>query len=101
MNRSVRLPPILPVITRRQSVSNWCCPKPAFAVARTRPAQASAAADRRHQLLTPVVPRTQMPGNKAKQDAAAGPERTGVKHISLNGRSVIVAMCVGQLGSLL
>ena len=42
-----------------------------------------------------------MPSNKAKQDAGARPERTGVKRISLNGRSVIVAMCVGQLGSLL
>lgn len=42
-----------------------------------------------------------MPSNKAKQDAAAHLERTGVKRISLNGRSVIVAMCVGQLGSLL
>ena len=42
-----------------------------------------------------------MPSNKAKRDAVAHPERTGVERISLNGRSVIVAMCVGQLGSLL
>ena len=42
-----------------------------------------------------------MPGKKAKQDAVAHLERTGVTRISLNGRSVIVAMCVGQLGSLL
>src|SRR2546421_11645275 len=43
----------------------------------------------------------QMPNNKAKPDAAAHLERTGVKRISLDGRSVIVAMCLGQLGSLL
>lgn len=42
-----------------------------------------------------------MPGKKANQAAAARPEQSGVKRISLNGRSVIVAMCVGQLGSLL
>ena len=42
-----------------------------------------------------------MPSNKAKQDAGARPESTGVKRIFLSGRSVIVAMCVGQLGSLL
>ena len=42
-----------------------------------------------------------MPGKNAKQDAVAHLERTGVTRISLNGRSVIVAMCVGQLGSLL
>jgi hypothetical protein len=42
-----------------------------------------------------------MPGNKAKPDAGAHLERTGVKRISLEGRSVIAAMCVGQLGSLL
>jgi hypothetical protein len=39
--------------------------------------------------------------NKAKQAAAARPERLGVSRIYLEGRSVIVAMCVGQLGSLL
>src|SRR3982751_2607487 len=43
----------------------------------------------------------QMPSNKAKRDAAARPERTGVTRISFNGRSIIAAMCVGQLGSLL
>ena len=42
-----------------------------------------------------------MPNKKAKRDAVARLERTGVTRISLNGRSVIVAMCVGQLGSLL
>src|SRR5260221_10667271 len=62
---------------------------------------AIAAVDRRHRLLTPVAQRMQMPSNKAKRDAAARLERTGVKRISLSGRSVIVAMCVGQLGSLL
>ena len=42
-----------------------------------------------------------MPSNKARRDAGARPERMGVSGISLEGRSVIVAMCVGQLGSLL
>ena len=42
-----------------------------------------------------------MPSNKAKLDAGARPERTEVRRISLEGRSIIVAMCVGQLGSLL
>jgi predicted MFS family arabinose efflux permease len=42
-----------------------------------------------------------MPGSKAKLDAGARLERTGVKRISLNARSIIAAMCVGQLGSLL
>ena len=37
----------------------------------------------------------------ARRDAAARPHRKGVNGISLEGRSVIVAMCVGQLGSLL
>jgi predicted MFS family arabinose efflux permease len=41
-----------------------------------------------------------MQSNKPKPDAAARPER-GVNGISLEGRSVIIAMCVGQLGSLL
>jgi predicted MFS family arabinose efflux permease len=40
-----------------------------------------------------------MPNKRARRDAAARPK--GVKAISLEGRSVIVAMCVGQLGSLL
>jgi len=40
-------------------------------------------------------------GNKAKPDAGARLERTGVRRISLSGRSIIAAMCVGQLGSLL
>src|SRR5579872_3395595 len=43
----------------------------------------------------------QMPGNRARPDAAARPEPRGVDRISLEGRSVIVAMCAGQLGSLL
>ena len=42
-----------------------------------------------------------MPNSKAKLDAGARPERTGVRSISLQGRSIIAAMCVGQLGSLL
>jgi predicted MFS family arabinose efflux permease len=42
-----------------------------------------------------------MPSNKAKQVAGAQPRRAKGSGISLEGRSVIVAMCVGQLGSLL
>ena len=42
-----------------------------------------------------------MPSKKAKRGAGARPKRKGVSGISLEGRSVIVAMCVGQLGSLL
>ena len=44
-----------------------------------------------------------MPNNKARADAAAVNASAGVgsNAISLEGRSVIVAMCVGQLGSLL
>jgi predicted MFS family arabinose efflux permease len=51
-------------------------------------------------MLTPVASQIQMPNNKTRPDAAARPER-GINGISLEGRSVIVAMCVGQLGSLL
>src|SRR3954468_7470070 len=101
MSRSARSPPRSPATTRPHGVSSWCCPRPACAVAPPRPAQASAAVDRRPRLLTPAARRMQMPSNKAKVDADAHPERTGVKRISLEGRSVIVAMCVGQLGSLL
>src|SRR5438105_7739831 len=43
----------------------------------------------------------QMPSSKAKRGADARPKRTRVSSITLEGRSVIVAMCVGQLGSLL
>src|SRR6266850_5109621 len=43
----------------------------------------------------------QMPNSKASRAAGARPRRTRGEHISLEGRSVIVAMCVGQLGSLL
>lgn len=42
-----------------------------------------------------------MPSKKAELDAGAHREPTGMRRISLEGRSVIVAMCVGQLGSLL
>ncbi len=42
-----------------------------------------------------------MPSKRANRDAGARPERKRVSGISLAGRSVIVAMCVGQLGSLL
>ena len=44
-----------------------------------------------------------MPGRKANQGAgaAAHPEHIKMSRIALEGRSVIVAMCVGQLGSLL
>ena len=38
---------------------------------------------------------------KARRGAGARPERVEMSGISLKGRSVIVAMCVGQLGSLL
>jgi hypothetical protein len=37
----------------------------------------------------------------ARPDAVARPDQLGVNGISLEGRSVIVAMCLGQLGSLL
>jgi predicted MFS family arabinose efflux permease len=43
----------------------------------------------------------QMPNNKLRQDAGARPKFKKVNGISLEGRSVIIAMCVGQLGSLL
>ena len=39
--------------------------------------------------------------SKARRDVVARPDQQGVSGISLEGRSVIVAMCVGQLGSLL
>src|SRR5205823_4578824 len=54
--------------------SSWCCRKPACAAVRPRPRQASAAVDRRHQMLTPAARRMQMPSNRAKPDAAARPE---------------------------
>src|SRR5256714_2597174 len=43
----------------------------------------------------------QMPSSRARRGADARPKRTEVSSITLEGRSVIVAMCVGQLGSLL
>jgi predicted MFS family arabinose efflux permease len=52
-------------------------------------------------MLTPAAQPMQMPGGKARQDADARPKRAQVSSITLAGRSVIVAMCVGQLGSLL
>jgi predicted MFS family arabinose efflux permease len=42
-----------------------------------------------------------MPNNKGRSDADARPRRTGMSGISLEGRPVIAAMCLGQLGSLL
>jgi predicted MFS family arabinose efflux permease len=42
-----------------------------------------------------------MPSSKARRGADARPKRKEVSSITLEGRSVIVAMCVGQLGSLL
>lgn len=43
----------------------------------------------------------QMPSNRANPDADAHREHTGVSRIPLADRSIIAAMCVGQLGSLL
>jgi predicted MFS family arabinose efflux permease len=42
-----------------------------------------------------------MPNNKAKTAAVNASQSVGGLEITLEGRSVIVAMCVGQLGSLL
>jgi predicted MFS family arabinose efflux permease len=42
-----------------------------------------------------------MPNNRERPDADARPRPTGMSGISLEGRPVIVAMCLGQLGSLL
>jgi predicted MFS family arabinose efflux permease len=42
-----------------------------------------------------------MPNNRGRSDADARPRRTGMSGISLEGRPVIAAMCLGQLGSLL
>ncbi len=51
------------------------------------------------KLLTPAASRMQMPNNKARADAAAASASAaaGDNAITLTGRSVIVAMCVGQL----
>ena len=70
------MPPRSRAITLRRGASNSCCRKPVSAAARPRPVQASAAVDRRHQMLTPAAWRMQMPSNKAKLDAGAHPERT-------------------------
>src|SRR2546423_11237027 len=43
----------------------------------------------------------QMPSSRARRGADARPKRTEVSSIFLEGRAVIVAMCLGQLGSLL
>src|SRR2546423_8804227 len=43
----------------------------------------------------------QMPSSRARRDAVVRPDQQGVGGIFLQGRSVIVAMCIGQLGSLL
>jgi predicted MFS family arabinose efflux permease len=58
-------------------------------------------AGRHYRVLTPVARPMQMPSSKARRGADARPKRTRVSSITLEGRSVIVAMCVGQLGSLL
>src|SRR5882672_9338338 len=64
-------------------------------------------------MLTPVAWRMQMPNNRAKPDADARPNHSpsarlrgeviqnGGSGISLQGRPIIAAMCLGQLGSLL
>src|SRR3954464_7895885 len=103
MSRSVRSPPTSLATARPRRASNWYCLKPVFAVAAQRPVQASAAVDPRRRRLTPVAPRMQMPNNRARADADAldGSASAGGNEISLEGRSVIVAMCLGQLGSLL
>src|SRR5229473_1033401 len=62
-----------------------------------------AVAGRQYRRLTPVASRMQMPGRKARRGAgaAAHPEHIKMNSIALEGRSVVTAMCVGQLGSLL
>src|SRR3954470_3249173 len=103
MSRFAPSRPTSPEIMRPPRASNWCCLRPASAAVPLHPAQTSAAVDRRHRRLTPVASRMQMPNNKARVDAAAVDASQSVRdhEIFLQGRSVIIAMCVGQLGSLL
>src|SRR6476659_1976488 len=52
-------------------------------------------------MLTRVASPMKKQSSTARRDADAHPDQWGVSEISLQGRTVIVAMCVGQLGSLL
>src|SRR6476659_4816155 len=52
-------------------------------------------------MLTRVASPMKKQSSTARRDADAHPDQWGVSEISLEGRSVIVAMCLGQLGSLL
>jgi hypothetical protein len=97
--RSARSPPLSPAIMRPPNAWNWFCPRPAFAIGPPRPMRVIAAVARHYGVLTPVAWPMQMPGSMARRGAS--PRRTRVNSISFEGRSVIVAMCVGQLGSLL
>jgi hypothetical protein len=101
MNRCVRSQPRSPATARPQSGSNWCCRRPASAAGRSRQMPAIAAAALHYRMLTRVAWRMRKQSRTARRDAVARPSRRGVNGISLEGRSVIVAMCVGQLGSLL
>src|ERR1700709_1454452 len=103
MSRFARSPLTSRETTRLPRASNWYCPRPGYAVARLRPVQVSAAVDLRRRRLTLVASRMQMPNNKAKTaaDAVNESQSVGGLKITLEGRSVIIAMCVGQLGSLL
>src|SRR4029079_5029358 len=85
---------------------NWCCPRRASARARPHRAPASAVAAPPLQTVMRAAAPTPRQRMKAKRDAAAhdaGRQRcdpeAGLK--MLQGRAIIVAMCLGQLGSLL
>jgi hypothetical protein len=75
-----------------------CCPRPASAIGRASANQCCGGPA--YWRLTPVVPTMQMPGNKGRRGADAHLTRTRKPNFA-RGPSVIVAMCLGQLGSLL
>src|SRR6478609_4331973 len=62
---------------------------------------AIAAAALRYRMLTRVASPMKKQSSTARRDADAHPDQWGVSEISLEGRSIIAAMCLGQLGSLL
>ena len=85
---------------RGGGLQNWHCPRPASAIARPRPEELL-----RWPALSAVDARCATDANAGQQRKYRMRVRVlnarGIARISLEGRSVIVAMCVGQLGSLL
>src|SRR3977135_189384 len=73
MSKCARLPPISLAITKRPNESNWCCPKPAYAVDLPRPVVRTVGAIPRRRKQTPAALQTR------KQRKKAGPGADALK----------------------